>query len=394
MSYTSDTLKILKNPIDTNSSYYNVSIRNNIIHLIITDSVIYKIIPSSRNNFMTSISDEKTVKNLDIVSNNEIFYNNKFVYLLGNSFLSCNKAKEEFVILRFDGLKGLFQELNKNDSIIYQAINQNSLFGYFESDNFIDQIYMYSLDNNTIEKLNIDNLEGVFEIYYLKKTNSLLIGSAIHDADIVLDLEYSNYSINKKELRTVTAKFKDALKSYYKTDDDFFNIGIISNYFNFQNDRIYINAHEYLTPVLSDNFSFLYETITLDADILGPVLQNDTLSALLYHARTENHESYVIPFDFSPSFEKCMGLVYKDQVIDKDLLTGFDKVKLSILKNLVFARHNYGFKNPYYQAFFNLFAFYHNPAAARSRLSDVSDLLTESDNLNLALINETLKKIK
>ena len=233
-----------------------------------------------------------------------------------------------------------------------------------------------------------------FEIFYFNNSSEILVHSFAGEDEVIISNKYLLFNPLNKKINNITSKFKEVLKSFYKTEEEYNNIGIYSKLMKFQHQRIYMDVNDYITPVLSGDISFLYEAITMDADIIGPVIQNDTISALLYHANTENNESYIIPFDFSLSFEKSMGIVYKDQALDNELLAGFDKIKLSVLKNLIFARHNYGFKNPYYQAFFNLFAFYHNPAAAKSRRSDVSGLLTETDNKNLEIINMQMLKIK
>jgi hypothetical protein len=55
---------------------------------------------------------------------------------------------------------------------------------------------------------------------------------------------------------------------------------------------------------------------------------------------------------------------------------------------MVFAKHNYAFKDKFLQAYFNLYSFY-SGNHDKNRLTDVSHLLTSVDKKNLELIIKT-----
>ncbi|MBL6445366.1 YARHG domain-containing protein [Fulvivirga sp. 29W222] len=60
-------------------------------------------------------------------------------------------------------------------------------------------------------------------------------------------------------------------------------------------------------------------------------------------------------------------------------LNKLNEEDLSILKNVVFAKHNYGFSSEFYQAYFNLFHFYNTDEKRKNRTKDILGLLTKSD---------------
>jgi len=75
-------------------------------------------------------------------------------------------------------------------------------------------------------------------------------------------------------------------------------------------------------------------------------------------------------------------------MLKKEDLKGFGKYELGILRNLIFAKYNYAFSSEFYQAYFNLYEFYGNKEAQKSRVKDVNNKLTETDKANIKLIKE------
>ncbi len=78
----------------------------------------------------------------------------------------------------------------------------------------------------------------------------------------------------------------------------------------------------------------------------------------------------------------------------KEELAQMNMYDLNVLKNMIYAIHNYKFDDEYYQAYFNTFVFYSDESMRKSRLTEVSSLLTPADKQNLTIINEALEKMK
>jgi len=86
--------------------------------------------------------------------------------------------------------------------------------------------------------------------------------------------------------------------------------------------------------------------------------------------------------------------IYNDSLVNKKDFPVLNKDDLLLLKNMVFAKHNYKFDMEYYQAFFNLFSFYNSDKDRQKRTKEVNHLLTEMDKKNLQLIDFALSKLK
>jgi hypothetical protein len=91
-------------------------------------------------------------------------------------------------------------------------------------------------------------------------------------------------------------------------------------------------------------------------------------------------------------FEKITYQLFKGHAVTKRELNNFNSDQLNILKNLIFAKYNYAFEGEFYQAYFNLYAFYNEPDKLKSRTKEVNHLLTDADKENLKIINKELKK--
>lgn len=100
----------------------------------------------------------------------------------------------------------------------------------------------------------------------------------------------------------------------------------------------------------------------------------------------------IIPYKLTYELETSIYDIYHDRQINKLLLEQFGLYELLILKNMIFAKHNYAFSKPFYQAYFNLFEFYNDEKMRASRTKDMSGLLTGTDTENLEVINTALKK--
>ena len=73
-------------------------------------------------------------------------------------------------------------------------------------------------------------------------------------------------------------------------------------------------------------------------------------------------------------------------------LDPLNKQQLQLAKNMIFAHHNYyQFKDPYYQAFFNLFDFYNTEEMRKSRTQTMEGKLSRNDAQNSRLINQTIR---
>jgi len=100
------------------------------------------------------------------------------------------------------------------------------------------------------------------------------------------------------------------------------------------------------------------------------------------YVRGNTYNKVIVPYKLTLGLEDSFYRIYYDQKLDKEIVKGFGLYEWSILKNFLFAKHNYGFSKPFYQAYFNLFEFYRNKEMRENRTKDVNDKLTETDKQN------------
>jgi hypothetical protein len=110
--------------------------------------------------------------------------------------------------------------------------------------------------------------------------------------------------------------------------------------------------------------------------------------ALITRARTDSGRNCTYKFQLKHQLEKSFYDIYYDRVLSQQTLKGLSKNDKSLLRNFIFAKHNYRFKSHFYQAYFNGFLFYNTDAKIRTRLSNVDKLLTASDKSNIALLGQ------
>lgn len=112
---------------------------------------------------------------------------------------------------------------------------------------------------------------------------------------------------------------------------------------------------------------------------------------VFFIGRLEDGTKKIIETPTSFELEQLLYKVFEDVEVDIDY-NEISKFELGIIKNMIFAKHNYAFDNPYYQAYFNLFSFYNTDEMRKARTKDVNNKLSEADKANLAEIKKVLKK--
>lgn len=107
----------------------------------------------------------------------------------------------------------------------------------------------------------------------------------------------------------------------------------------------------------------------------------------------ETQTKVIVPYVFSPSLDILMYKAYSGDMLKNGDFQRFGKYELGILRNLIFAKYNYAFSSEFYQAYFNLYEFYGNEEAQKTRVKDVTAKLTETDKANINMIKAAETKL-
>ncbi|GAB5525290.1 MAG: hypothetical protein Roseis2KO_31620 [Roseivirga sp.] len=144
-------------------------------------------------------------------------------------------------------------------------------------------------------------------------------------------------------------------------------------------------------PVVGGNETLPFQCTSCEYGtfISGVRVENNKLKYVylgVYYYEGYERIEYFLPYKFDSHLWHLIDQVFNDRPLYKSDIQKLDFYQLSILKNSVFAKHNYQFNSDFYKAYFSLFAFYANAEAGKTRTKNVNALLTENDQSNLKLI--------
>ena len=144
--------------------------------------------------------------------------------------------------------------------------------------------------------------------------------------------------------------------------------------------------------LFDDNLNYISDVLVMNRPVvMGVNIQEGELQNHFLRSFLNNEEKVIVPYKFIPELDLAMYKAYNNNTLTNEDLRGFGEYELGILRNLIFAKYNYDFNSEFYQAYFNLYAFYSSPDMRKSRTKDVNGKLTESDKANLELI-KSIKK--
>lgn len=222
-------------------------------------------------------------------------------------------------------------------------------------------------DKNAIIFLDNDYDDGGYSNYkYLKIDNGKVI-------DLTEKLTNSYHWI--------TIKMLSSGRNYLKTFDE-----ILAEKFYTLRDK---NLNFICNSLIMGGYYPYYVDITQ----VGINLQKGEIENYFLRSQLNDENYVIVPYKFIPKLDIAMYKAYNDTLLTNDEVAGFGKYELGILRNLIFAKHNYDFSTEFYQAYFNLYAFYNNEEMRKTRTKDVNGKLTETDKANLKLIKEQEAKI-
>ena len=127
--------------------------------------------------------------------------------------------------------------------------------------------------------------------------------------------------------------------------------------------------------------------------ISGVNIQNGKIINFFIFSSTDDNKNVSIFYNFNPEFEVLFYKIYHNIMINKNELALFELFDLNILKNLIYAKHNYKFSSEFYQAYFNLYSFYNDYSKKKSRKEIVDNSLSTIDFQNLNLIQNFIKDL-
>jgi hypothetical protein len=267
---------------------------------------------------------------------------------------------------------------------------------------------------NEVEKIEyIDGREGAEEdiehIFFINE-NSAFISLCYSDGssgDGCTSIKYFLVYGPNNQIE-ITKKISPKTEMGWKVKNYKSEIQFISNDNKYLKDNCWISTYNknirkgfdgYISRLFDVEFNYISNLLTMHnyttsgINIQKGNIQNYFMRSIIDSRDSTNliygqypHKSYIIPYKFNPTLELGMYKVYNNELLAMNDLKGLGKYELGILRNLIFAKHNYAFSSDFYQAYFNLYEFYGEEDKRKTRLKNIDHLLTEIDKANIKCI--------
>lgn len=371
-----------------------------------------KEIKTLKSNHRSKKGSNILINNIPIDSSNRIIYN---PFLIDNEIVFESHAFEKGVnaykVLIYNLIQENFKDLDyffegssyfkdkylidQSYRFIYSRTNDNDVRIYKynykekEEEEFIDLTkYAYWFKNNSGEKVEISS--RIRDCFFIDKYSCIIFLENQEESGGYAQQKY--FYVNNGVIEDITEKINSlsnistiqmvSEKLELKTLENI-NGGIVRFYirnanYNLQTEVLLLGRYDryYVDGKLS------YSNL----ERVGVNLQNEIIENYFYKSQVFDGRTVIVPYKFIPGLDIAMYKAYNDTLLKKEELEKFGKYELGILRNLIFAKHNYAFNSEFYQAYFNLFAFYNHPDMRKNRTKNVNDLLTDVDKKNLELI--------
>jgi hypothetical protein len=225
----------------------------------------------------------------------------------------------------------------------------------------------------------------ILEIIKFSNTSEVVLMMGYYDGGEIPDVQY--YIYNEISKKCLLAPNNDLMKKNIEPNS------AIVRFYDLSMQYIFLDEF-----IFDSNFNFLSKFKYYDIDIYGFILSNQIIKQLIIKSNLDSKDSdternnVLIPFIPNPYREKVLYEIYENIELKAEDLKQLDTFDLRILRNMVFAKYNYSFKDKFLQAYFNLYSFYGYDDKQKTRITDVNKLLTPEDKKNLELIEQVSKK--
>lgn len=247
--------------------------------------------------------------------------------------------------------------------------------------------------NNEIKTYSIQEILNVDEhfrpLFVLKlKGEEMLICSGYFGDGVYYNVEYHIFNeVNNQNTKiTPTGNLAKVLREH---------VGML-RFYDIQKRYAF-----FLNGILDSNYNFFSGFLDIAAlSITDFVIEEGEIIQLLVSSPldepvgrwNDSRQRVRIPYVPCAYREKAMYIIYHNKTLSHDELSRFDYHDLRLMRNMVFAKHNYDFNATYLKAYFNLYEFYRN--GYNNRIRDVNHLLTPTDKANLEVIRAAEERAK
>ena len=303
------------------------------------------------------------------------------IYSFQNGIIYINAVDDNSNVVGFSGNRIILYKEEHKSQIPILKISEIDIIGTNKKIIF----------EREIEKLFNYSDQTYADSFYSPLNNTILIITGLDPGEGGLGEPFECVKIDLNTKNTFNLDFLDSLKiRNWREMKLFQDLNFIR--LNYEIDDIMANPIVHKNYILNQDFSLLRETLIRQFEIKGYEINNGAVRGTMITAKLDDRRTdVIIEINNTEWFDNLQYQLYQDKVLSGNLDT-LSKNDLDVLRNFIFARHNYTFDSEYYQAYFNSFEFYSNEAARKSRTKDVDRLLTPADKKNLELIRKASRR--
>jgi hypothetical protein len=235
-------------------------------------------------------------------------------------------------------------------------------------------------DMEKITLLDSSDASDLCDIFELP--NNKLIATVCFCDGGCTDFRYYLIDIASKEAKQLILNTKEPNNEFYKIkfiiSNGQYSLVDITNYGGKRENGgffIYDQTFKEISKALD------HEISAIGANYKGGIYLSDNVKS-----KTDDGREVIITYVFSMPLERSLFQIFIDQPLFPEDIKKCSQYELDIIRNMVFAKHNFKFDSEFYQAYFNFYKFYRDPQKRNSRIKEVNHLLSKSDKHNLALL--------
>ncbi|MDA3954943.1 MAG: YARHG domain-containing protein [Bacteroidales bacterium] len=357
--------------------------------------------PQLLNSLYFTINNER-VDTLNRKLIRETVYFNKNIIFNSNLFSSFEK--EEYIRFRYDISQkklvafdfGFNHDSGVNQFFRYKEDNYLKLFIINpitgESELFVDFFDFVEKEEVEGKIYPLASIDNVFFINRYKAIISICIQSEFEGCE-----GYNYFLVTNNNVLNVTKNvvLEDGLNTYKEQYSSIEFVSVDRKYIR-ESSRTPGGDKDRVSRLFDEDLNYISGLLDFTENKIefGINIQEDKLENHFLISFLNNRTKVIIPYKFIPELEIALYKAYNDTILAKEEIQDLGKYELGILRNLLFAKYNYDFNAEFYQAYFNLFAFYNHPDMRKTRTKNVDNLLTDSDRKNLEIIRNLESKIE
>ncbi len=337
-----------------------------------------------------------------------LFWNGRAIDSTGRSLYAFKALKKDKTIIENDKIVGCFEDkgkvyslaLNKNGTIAIKDLPwASSEIMASNTDFFIlkGNIDFRKLDFNSLSLSKVFELSkiapsdsgryfGLHDLFEVSRNKLLVTTKYCYDGCYNLKFFLVDLNTMSIELPAINQEPDNEMVfiDFYGNDAKYI-LAESHHYTNQENNGLTIYDYK---------FNVITKALSHDVERIGYNFRSNGVLSNYISVKLDDGRKAIVLYRFFMPLERSLLRIYSNEILLNEDLIQLKEEELSILKNMLYAKHNFKFNDLFFQAYFNLFEFYDDEKRKSNRLEGVDNLFTQADKRNLQIISVLSKQKK